>query len=178
MKKLIAAFLSLCLMLSAVAAFAGEAGGSAARKVSWSEFEAQAAQDGGRFMPISQTGLKIFIPSSLKEAPIPEEEQQKGIVLVLKSDSDEKVIVNAQYMPIDIDSFKVLLAQQGVVNISDMEMNGLPFSQFALTTDGAVTVCFFTSPAEGKVLTLSFTPASQAPYTELFRMMAASIQAA
>ncbi len=176
MKKLIAALMSLCLLFCAAAAFAGEAteNPSAAK---WSDFEAEAAKVEGQFANVANTGLKMFIPAEFKDTEISEETLAGGTFMVLKSDKEEKAIVNAQNVAVDMAAFRASLENTGKV-LFDNELNGLPCCQFSVETDGITSTCFAFSTEQGGVLVFSFSLSNQEPYTSLYKLMIASIQPA
>ncbi len=174
MKKLFAVMMALCLMLTAVAAFAADTGATA---VNWADHEADAAKVEGKFANVPNTGLKMFIPAEFKDTEIPKENQEKGTILVLKSDKEEKAVVNAQVVSVDMASFKAKLQSEGKT-VWDMVVNGLPAIQFSIEAEGAVTSCFGFSTEQGGVLMFSLTLANQGPYTGLYKLMVSSIQRA
>ena len=172
MKKLIAALMSLCLIFCAAAAFADEAD---VIRINWSEYEAQAADMEGQFASIAQTGLKMFVPDEFKDTDLSEETLQSGTFMVLRSDREEKAIVNAQILPIDLATFKAGMESRGLT-LYATELNGLSCLQFNAETDGVTTSCFVFGTEDGRVLVFGFTLSDREPYTGLYRVMAASIQ--
>ncbi len=171
MQKLFAALLSLCLILSAFAAFAEEP-----VAVNWSEYEAQAAGMEGQFAQISSTGLKMFIPAQFKDTELSEETLAGGTFMVLKPE-EENAVVNAQVVSIDIELFKAVLAKQGV-STWETVVNGLAFTQFTVEADGILTASFALPTTQNTTLVFSFLPANQEPYTSMFKVMIASLQLA
>ena len=172
MKKLIAALMSLCLIICAAAAFAAE---PEVMKINWSEYEAQAAGIEGQFADVADTGLMMFIPAEFKDTEISDETLEGGTFMVLKSDKEEKAIVNAQHLPVDIDTFKAEMESKGLT-LYATELNGIPCLQFNVETDGVTTSCFTFGTDQGSVIVFSFTLSTQAPYDSLYKVMAASIQ--
>ena len=174
MKKLFAVMMALCVMLTAAAAFAGEAAPTA---VNWSDHEADAAKIEGQFANVGETGLKMFVPAEFKAAGIPQETLDAGTFLVLKTEKNDKAVVNAQIVETGIDTFKAGLEKEGKT-LWEMVLNGLPCTQFSVQAEGVTTVCFAFGTEKGTTLVFSFTLADQEPYTSLYKVMAASIQAA
>ncbi len=170
MKKLFAALLSLCLILSAFAAFAEEE----PTIVNWSDYETQAAEMEGQFATIGSTGLKMFIPSQFKDTEISDETLASGIFMVLKPE-EENAVVNAQVVPMDIELFKATLDNQGV-STWETVINGISFIQFTVEADGILNASFALPTTENTTLVFSFAPVNQEPYTSLFKVMAASMQ--
>ena len=142
MKKLIAALMSLCLIVCAAAAFATE---PEVMKINWSEYEAQAANVEGQLANVADTGLMMFVPAEFKDSEIPEETLQSGTFLVLKSDKEANAIVTGQIIPLNIDTFKAAMESNGIT-LYPTELNGLPFLQFNADTDGITTSCFASPP--------------------------------
>ena len=174
MKKLFAVLMVLCVMLTAAAAFAGETN---VTTVNWSDHEADAAKIEGQFANVAGTGLRMFIPAEFKDTEIPKENQDKGTILVLKSDKEDKAVVNAQVGSVDIASFKAKLESEGKT-VWDMNVNGLPGIQFSVEAEGVTTSCFAFSTENGGILMFNFTLANQEPYTGLYKVMVSSIQRA
>ena len=171
MKKLFAVMMVLCVMLTA-AAFAGE---TAPTAVNWSDHEADAAKIEGQFANVAQTGLRMFVPAEFKAAEIPQDTLDAGTFLVLKTEKNDKAVVNAQIVKTGIDVFKADLQKQGKT-LWEMVLNGLPCTQFSAEAEGVTTVCFAFGTEKGTTLVFSFTLADQEPYTSLYKVMAASIQ--
>ena len=174
MKKLIAALMSLCLIICAAAAFAADA---APQKINWSDYEAPAANVEGQFANVAETGLKMFVPAEFKDTDIPEETLKGGTFMVLKSDKEEKAVINAQILPVSLDAFKAEMETAGKM-VWSIEVNGLPCCQVIIEADGVSTACLAFGTEKGSVLTFNFTLVDQEPYTSLYKTMAASIQRA
>ncbi len=171
MKKLFAALLSLCLMLTACAALADEP-----TTVNWSDFEAKAANVEGQFATVGDTGLKMFIPAQFKDTPITEETLKTGTFMVLRTE-DGKAVVTAQLVPKDVESFKAAMQQQGH-SIWETIVNNIHFAQFSVEANGTTSAGFALPTESGKTVVFGFAPANQEPYTDLFKMMVASLQVA
>ena len=174
MKKLIAALMSICLIFCCAVSFAGEA---AATTISWSDYEAEAAKVEGQFANVADIGLRMFIPAEFKDTEIPKDAQEGGTFLVLKSDKEEKAVVNAQFLNTDIDTFKAAIEAQGITTY-ETEVNGLQCLQFMVHAGDVATASFAFHSDNGSVVVFSFTPANQEPYTGLYKLMAASLQSA
>lgn len=172
MKKLFAALLSLCLILSAFAASAEEE--STAAIVNWSDYEALAAEMEGQFAAIGNTGLKMFIPAQFKDTEISDEMLASGIFMVLKPEEDNAV-ANAQVVQMDIELFRATLANQGV-STWETVINGISFIQFTVEADGILNSSFALPTTQNTTLVFSFAPVNQEPYISLFKVMAASLQ--
>lgn len=173
MKKLFAVMMALCLMLTA-AAFAE---GTDTVTINWADHEAEAANIQGVFGNISTTGLKMFVPDEFENQEISEETLNSGIILVLKSNKEEKAVVNAQVMNGDIATVKATLEQQGAT-VRNAMINGIPGITFTAGSNGVVAACFGFATSAGMTLIFTFANADQEPYTSLYKVMASSIQLA
>ncbi|MBR3494729.1 MAG: hypothetical protein IKH38_04810 [Clostridia bacterium] len=174
MKKLIAVLMSLCLILTAAAAFAEDVEPSV---VNWSDYEATAAEIDGQFATVSDIGLKMFIPAEFKDTELSDEALEGGTFMVLKSEKEERALVNAQHLAIDISSFKAGLESQGAT-VYETVLNGLHCYQFNVGAEGVITSCFAFGTDQGSVVLFGFTLTNEEPYSSLFKVMAASIQPA
>ncbi len=174
MKTLIAVLMSLCLMMTAVAALAG-AGDPVT--INWRDYEADAANVEGQFATVAGTGLKMFIPAEFVDSEISEENAAGGTIMVLKTEKAEKAVVNAQVVATDLDSLKTLLEEQGRTLWATV-LNGIPCLQFTVDTEGVITSCFAFGTEGGHTLVFGFTLANQEPYTSLYKLMVSSIQIA
>ncbi len=172
MKKMFAALLSLCLMLSCIAAFAE----APAEVIDWSDYEAKAANEEGGFAEIGNTGLKMFVPARFQDTELSKETLESGIFMVLKPEG-ENAVVNAQVVPMDIDSFRATLEKQGVT-LWDVTVNGIRFTYFSVETNGAMTYSFALPTEENTTLVFGFAAEDMEAYADLFKLMAASLQAA
>lgn len=174
MKKLFAVMMTLCMMLTAVAAFAEEA---AVTTVNWADLEADAAAYEGQFATIGSTGMKMYIPAEFKDTELTQEAVDSGTFMVLKSDKEEKSIVSAQLLPTEYTMTKTALQQQGMT-VRDMSVNGITCFQFSVNAEGVITVCFAFATQSDTTMMFSFTNASQEPYTAMYKVMAGSLQVA
>ena len=171
MKKLIALVMALCLALTAVAVFAEDA----EKKVSWADYQEKAAAAGGELTPINGTDLQIFIPKEFKETKLDDDAIAKGYIFVLKTE-DEKAIANLQLVKLDVEAFKTQVAESGAVNLTAMDINGVKCTNFNVVAEGVLSTCIAVGTDQGSTLVFSFSPANQDPYTDLFRIMVASLQ--
>ena len=174
MKKLAAVLMSLCLILTAAAAFADETETSV---VNWSDHEAEAAEMDGQFALVSQTGLKMFIPAEFHDTELSDETLVGGTFMVLKSDKEYRAVVNAQIIDIDIDVFKAGMEKEGKT-LWETVLNGLHCYQFNVEAEGVTTSCFIFSTNQNSILLIGFTLTNEEPYTSIFKVMASSIQLA
>lgn len=174
MKKLVAILMSLCLMMTAAAVLADE---TEPNVVNWSDHEADAAGIDGQFAAIGQTGLKMFVPAEFTDTELSEETLAGGTFMVLKTEKEEKAVVNAQVIGVDMDTFKAGMESQGRTLWATV-LNGLPCLQFNVEADGVVTSCFVFGTTQGTVLVFGFTLSNQEPYASLYKVMASSIQLA
>ena len=174
MKKLVAVLMILCLMMTAVAALAEE---TETTVVNWSDHEADAAGIEGQFAAVAETGLIMFIPAEFADTDIDEETLAGGTFMILKTENEEKAVINAQVVSADPAVFRASVESQGIT-VWDMVINGLPCIQFSVETMGVITSSFAFGTEQGGVLVFSFTLSDQEPYASLYKVMAASIQPA
>ena len=171
MKKLIAALLSLCLMLSAVAVFA-EA--PAVKELNWSTYAEEASKVEGSLENVNSTDLKMFVPAQFQDSAISEEAVQKGHFLLLKS-TDGKAVVTGQILPLPMDVVMAGIAQS-VKGLEEGKINGIAVKSFAVESDGVVSKCIAIGTNQNSVIMFSFTPANDPNFVNLFKLMAASLQ--
>ena len=174
MKKLFAVMMTLCLMLTAVAAFAAETNPTV---VNWADHEADAANVEGQFANVASTGLKMFVPAEFKDTDIPQEALDGGTFLILKSDKEAKAMVNGQVVSVDLASLKAKLQSEGK-SVWDMVINGLEGIQFSVTAEGVTSSCFAFATEKGNTVIFSFLLSDQEPYAGLYKLMVASLQRA
>ena len=177
MKKLLTVFMALCVMLTAVTAVTAFAGEAAPTVVNWSDHEAEAAKIEGQFANVAQTGLKMFVPAEFKDTEIPKEALDGGTFMILKTEKEEKAVVNAQLIAADAAALKAKLQSEGKT-VWDTVINGLPCLQFSVDVNGVTTSCFAFGTEKGSTVMFSFILVNQEPYTGLYKLMAASIQRA
>ena len=173
MKKLLAIVMALCLALTAVAVFAES--NESVKTINWTEYQEKAAAAGGELTPINGTDLQIFIPKEFKETKLDEDAIAKGYIFVLKTE-DGKAIANLQLVKLDVEAFKTQVAESGAVNLTAMDINGVKCTNFNVVAEGVLSTCIAVGTDQGSTLVFSFSPANQDPYTDLFRIMVASLQ--
>jgi len=179
MKKLFAALLSLCLMLTGVAAIAENTADTVEPTViNISDYEAKIAATEGQTGNIATTGLKMFVPAEFKDTKLSEEAEANGTFMILKVD-DKDVAVTAQVLKIDIEKFAAVAAADGH-NPLPVVINGVEYVAFNLAEDGKVAANFALSTTDGNTLVFSFACSENLKdaYTETFNMMVASMQPA
>ena len=57
-----------------------------------------------------------------------------------------------------------------------MDINGVKCTNFNVVAEGVLSTCIAVGTDQGSTLVFSFSPANQDPYTDLFRIMVASLQ--
>ena len=179
MKKLFAALLSLCLMLTGVAAIAENTADTVEPTViNISDYEAKIAATEGQTGNIATTGLMMFVPAEFKDTKLSEEAEANGTFMILKVD-DKDVAVTAQVLKIDIEKFAAVAAADGH-NPLPVVINGVKYVAFNLAENGKVAANFALSTTDGNTLVFSFacTENLKDAYTETFKMMVASMQPA
>ena len=170
MKKLIAVLLSLCLMIGAAAAVAE----NTPRSINWSDHESKAANR--QFTNVTGTNLKMYVPTEFKSTDLSDETFMRGTSMVLKSEKNDKVVVNAQTVPLDMAAFKANMEKKGINMSDDLTVNGRAFTQFSVNALGATSVCFATANEDGKVQIITFSAEDFNAYSEQFKLMFASLQ--
>ena len=124
MKKLFAAILALCLMLSVAAA-------ETVDTITWDAVEGNLADMGltGDFYALEVLGLKIWIPTGLDPQEVPEEDAAAGRLAMFTAEDGSYLVVdagNVEGMTID----GLLESTQAAEGLTDVEMviaNGLSF---------------------------------------------------
>ena len=99
------------------------------------------------------------------------------IVYNTKAEKEEKAVVNAQIVAVDINTFRAGMESQGKT-IWETILNGLPCLQFNVEAEGVTTSCFAFGTEQGSVVVFGFTLSNQEPYASLYKVMASSIQLA
>ena len=175
MKKFFALALSLCLMLTAAAAFAETNADTAVRQIKWSDFE-EKKPEGAMTVLDEKIGLKMYIPAQFIQSTLTEEQAAGGVVLLLNTE-DQSAVVNAANMPLTLDAFLAGLANSGVTTTTEVEINGLKAVNFNVQTGEVLSTCVAMPTMMDTVLVFSFSPVNEAN-ADMFRVMAASIQKA
>ena len=177
MKKLFAALLSLCLVLTGVAAIAeGTAATNEPTVINFSDYEAKAAATEGQFGNISETGLKMFVPAEFKDTELTEEAKANGTFMVLKVDGKD-VAVTGQLVKTDIETFAAVAEKDGHSTFPVI-INGVKYIEFSVADNGSIASSFCLSTTDGNTLVFTFAMAEsqREAYTDVFKMMAASMQ--
>lgn len=174
MKKLVAVLMILCLAVPFTAAFAEEGDPIVIR---WSDFEADAAQIDGQFAHVSKTGLIMFVPDVFKDSDISEEAMAGGTFMVLKAEDEERAVVSAQTVSMDLGTFKASLEGQGIT-MYETVLNDLHCYQFNIEAVGIVTACIVFETDQDGIMIFSFTLADQEPYRSMYQVMVSSLQLA
>ena len=175
MKKFFALIMTLCLMLTAVTVFAENTAATPVKQIKWSDFEDK-KPEGAMTVLNEKTGLKMYIPAQFIQREITEAQEAEG-TLVLLGTADESAVVNARNYAMSLDLFKVGLANSGVNEVTEMEINGLKCINFNVVTNGILSTCVAFPTLKDTVLVFGFSPVNEAN-VDTFRLMTASIQKA
>ena len=97
--------------------------------------------------------------------------------MVLKTEKEERAVVNAQVVDVDFDTFRAGMKKQGKT-LWETVLNGLPCFQFNVEAEGVTTSCLAFGTEQGSILIFGFTLSNEEPYTSLYRVMGSSIQIA
>ena len=177
MKNLFAALLCLCLMLTGIAALA-EGSAQEPTVVNFSDYEAKAATMEGHFAKVSETGLMMFVPAEFKDMELSEEAKANGTFMILKVDGKD-VAVTGQLVKGDVEKVAAAAAADGHSTWNTI-INGEKYVQFSVATNGTLTANFAFPTTDGNTLVFTFAMAENLKdaYTDMFKVMAASLQPA
>ena len=173
MKKLFAALLSLCLLLTGVAAIA-EGTADQPIIVNVADYESQIAATEGQFATIGATGLKMFVPAEFKDTQLTEEARNNGMLMLLKAEGKD-VAVTSQVVDTDRESYIALAAAAGHTTRETI-INGVKYIQFSVVSNGNIATSFALPTTDGR--TFAFAENLKDAYTDVIKMMAASLQPA
>ncbi len=177
MKKFFALIMTLCLLLTAVTVFAeNKTDTNTVKTITWNEYKDK-KPEGAMTILEDKIGLKMYIPAEFIQRGIPEDQAAKG-TLLLMSNKDESAVVNARNVNTDLDKFLAFVAAQGVTDTYPMEINGLKCIAFNVDVEGVPSNVIAFPTKVNTTLVFSFSSANKEQYTEVFRVMAASIQRA
>ena len=104
MKKIFAALLSICLLLSAVAAYADSTAEPGLTNLTWESVQEEASAIEGETVNIPDTPYSIFLPAGFRDRGVTEDQIQKGLLLNREWEA-LNVTLKCQKMPLDITSF-------------------------------------------------------------------------
>ena len=104
MKKIFAALLSICLLLSAVAAYADSTAEPGLTNLTWESVQKEASAIEGETVNIPDTPYSIFLPAGFRDRGVTEDQIQKGLLLNREWEA-LNVTLKCQKMPLDITSF-------------------------------------------------------------------------
>ena len=171
MKKALALILSLMIVAAAAMAFAEE------KILNWSEMEESAAQAGGEFQSFDAAGLKVWIPASVREVELTDENRETGYVGYYAAENDS-LIVAVVYLKIEIttreDYIKALEGIDEVSNITNITVNGIPAVLYDLEAEQTSTVSVIRE--NGNVFEITVFPTSDDDSRAAARMIFSSIQ--
>ncbi len=174
MKKLIAALMALSLLLVSFAAFAE---GTVAIPVDYNTMKDLAAKYDGVFATIANTGLMMYVPNSMKDVALTEEEKAKGLFLLLKSE-DGKVIVNGTNYPVDANTFVEKAKEAGAQDPVLLALNDVEAYEQDVKdpATGNITTCIVLPGEENTSIVFTFCPTNDETVAEMLKLMAGSIQ--
>ena len=169
MKKLIALTMMLCLLCTA--AFA-----ESAALVWEGDVEALAATKEGEFKTFDEISVKIWIPATLVEIELSEEDRQNGYIGYIQRE-DGSAAIAVQYVDMNgltLEDYQALLQQNGVAETEPGTVNGLPALSYEYNGNGVVA---FTTEL-GYILEVSCGPLADETFAEEASIAMCSIQAA
>ena len=171
MKKLFAALMSLCLILTGLTVFAES---PAVNELNWADYQEAASKVEGQLAHLNSTDLAMFVPAQFKDSEISAEAAQQGHFLLLKSE-DGKAVVSGQILPLSYDVFMSGVKDK-VDHLSKGKVNGIECTTFTTEVDGVMNSTIVFSTNDGRVIVLTFSPSNSEAYLDLFKIMGASLQ--
>ena len=170
MKKFAVVLTLFCLLLSAGAAEVAE--------VNWADVEPGVAALGleGEFVSFDEVALKIWIPSSMEEVELTEEEEAQGFIACFMDD-DETAQISVVYVDMDgmeLDEYAQKLPEVGAENVVMERINGLDAVEYKLPENDSLTVAFATQA--GYILEVTMAPASAENADIAWGIVGSSIQ--
>ena len=169
MKKAAALILALCLLSACACAE------NTAMELNWADTEEAAAAYPGSFRPVATTGLLMYVPDSFAAQEITEEQEEQGIILLLKNGQNAAAAV--YWIPLDGMDAEEYLAQTGAADPEPVMVNGLAGFRFEGESDGTKTVSILYPFDEGgTVLIFTCGPMEDEAFRPAAEVMLASVQ--
>ena len=183
MKKLMAAALTACMLLSPVSAAAEDTGNEevSASSVTWEEISS--SEEGadvireGDFYSFNEIAVSMWIPDSLKETELTKDDRDNGYIGYFQSEDGVRAAA-VMYVNVGgegLSSYKKELAEMDDVSaIRDMRINGIECISYDMKDADTSSIAFATKA--GFIMEFSFAPMSDEDFSYLATIMAASIQ--
>lgn len=177
MKKLVAIALSLMLCLGAVSAL-----GEAPTVINWADVEPALTETGveGQFVELTNTGLKMWLPTIFEAAEVPEELAAMGMQCGFHTaDGSAEIAVTLYQMNegTGLAEYAATLEAGGALNIDFAVLNGLNAFSASLTDANSVESAIVAlEVGEGFVAQVTFAPMSDEGFNATTQIIMASIQ--
>lgn len=173
MKKIIALIMTMALLLGA-AAVAENA--QPAKVYNWADYEEQAKEIGGEFVPAGGIGLKIFAPKGWEQV---KEAEVFGLRTAGVEEKDPAFcILSVQVLPVAGDAFvEELKKSNPTVTLAEEQLNGYDVVSYELTDSNGIKAqgVALTSKDGTKTVTFSFAPVTDAN-AKVVELVKASLQ--
>ena len=171
MKKIIALLTLLCLLLTATAL---------AEEVNWADIEPTISAYGleGDFVTFDEVAVKIWIPSSMQQLELTEEDVEQGFIAYFLDD-DETAQISVVYVDTDgmsLTDYADQLPEYGATDIAIETINGLDAVTYTVTETDSLSVAFTTQ--KGYILEITMAPISVEGADIAWGIVGSSIQAA
>ena len=185
MKKIIAAMLVSCMVLSPAVVMAEESTESTdsteMTEVNWEEdivtpgvFE-DVIKD-GRFVTFDEIAVQMWVPNVLEDVELTDEDKKDGYIGYYQS-ADGSYAAAVMYVDVkgeDLEAYKTdLEGMDDVSNIADMVINGLSCVSYDMTETDTSAIAFTTN--DGYILEFSFAPVSDEDFMSVASLMFCSI---
>ena len=177
MKKIIALLLAvvMCMSLTAFAETTVEN-----EVITWADMESAVAEAGleGEFKTFEDAGAKIWIPTTLLECELTDEDKADGCLGYFMTE-DETSAIAVWYMDLEgmsIEDYMAALAEVGATEIEQCTVNGLTCVSYIVTEDDIACVDYVAD--NGYILEVTCYPYSDEAFQIVIGAVCASIQAA
>ena len=146
-------------------------------ELNWSDVEEYVKMSGvkGDFVSFDEVAIKMWLPEELKEVELTDEDKEAGFIGYYETtedvpDMEQKAVVSVTYNDLGImdipDLEEILTGMEGVSEIEEGIVNGLPSVSYKLKEQDSASMTFITD--SGYVLEFTFMPISS---EEAFTMM-------
>lgn len=183
MKKLVALFLTVAMMLCAGAAFATEAEETTeqteAIEIDWADIEAQGAETiaQGEFINFDEIAVKMWMPNALAAVELTDDDKAQGYIGYYQPE-DGSAAIAVMYVDaggMTLEEYKEKLTEAAATEMEDVVINGMEAVSYVLEETDTACVSFVTEA--GYIFEVSGSPKSDENFAALLSMVMASIQA-
>lgn len=184
MKKFVALFLTVAMMLCAGSAFATETDGENAAEqtgvieINWADIEAQGAEmiAKGEFVNFDEIAVKMWMPNALAAVELTDDDKAQGYIGYYQPE-DGSAAIAVMYVDADgmtLDEYKEKLTEAAATEIEDVVINGMEAVSYVLEETDTACVSFVTEA--GYIFEVSGSPKSDENFAALLTVVMASIQ--